>query len=338
MILIGKNITTPNDALQPVAVEQLCKAIKNEDGEVAKLQNRLRYIKSIDTVQYRKMKTGLPYIVCAHFQPRVRRKENFVYTTRFLLDIDHLYQHHIDLETCKRKLMNDAQVELLYTSPGGDGLKVLFQLQDKISDAGYYAVFYKIFCQHFAQKHQLGAAIDGKTHDVSRCCFVSFDPGVYHNPDAEKVNCFDFLPLDSFNKIDLINEEIRVKEKANSDIRNEIGIANSGVHQLSDDALDRIKALVGTKVKKKQKNHPQPTELEEIMKQISEQLNTAGVVLLRSVPIAYGRQIRVGTASVWAEINVFYGGKGISIVETTKTGSNEELCKAVSALLKNHFY
>lgn len=338
MILIGKNITTAGDPLQPVAVDHLCKAIRNADGEVAKLQSRLQYIRSIDTVQYRKLKTGLPYIVCAHFHPKIRRKENFVYTTRFLIDIDHLSQHDLDIGVCRQKLMNDQRVELLFTSPGGDGLKVMFQLKEKISDSGYYAIFYKTFCHQLALTHQLGAAVDTTTNDVSRCCFVSFDPDVYYNPDAEKIDSYEFLPIDSFNKIDLINEEIKEKEKVNSDIRKDVGIKQTQGTTLVDEVLVKIKELVGTKVKKKQKNHYQPPELEEIMRDVQEQLQKAGLSLLQSHPIAYGRQVRVGTVAIWAEVNIFYGGRGLSIVPTTKTGSNEELCTAVTALLKNHFY
>ena len=78
MLLIGKQVTSGADPLQPVEVEKVYRAILNPDSEVAILQKRLREIKILDLGQYRKLKTGLPYIVCAQFQPKLRKKENFL--------------------------------------------------------------------------------------------------------------------------------------------------------------------------------------------------------------------------------------------------------------------
>ncbi len=141
MLLIGKHITAPSDPLQPVSVQSVFKAICNARGEVATLQNRLQAIRIIDAGQYRKMKTALPYIVCASFQPNVRKKENFVFTERFVVDIDHLSEYEIDMKSLRQRLRDDPRVELLFSSPGGDGLKVLFVLSERIADSGYYALF-----------------------------------------------------------------------------------------------------------------------------------------------------------------------------------------------------
>ena len=150
MVLVGKHITTIGDPLQPVAIDKLFKAIINPDSEVATLQKRLQAIKMLDIQQYRKLKTGLPYIVCAHFHPNIRKKENFVFTERFIVDIDHLSEYDLEPKAVKDKMRNDPRVELMFTSPGGDGLKVFFSLEEKISDSAYYALFYKSFCLRFA--------------------------------------------------------------------------------------------------------------------------------------------------------------------------------------------
>ncbi len=339
MLLIGKSITTPADPLLEAGVEKIYKAITNPEGEVALLQQRLRHLKMIDVNQYRKMKTGLPYMVCAQFHPKVRRKENFLSTRRFLLDIDHLNEFDLDITSVKDALQKDPRVELLFTSPGGDGLKVLFKLVNKISDSAYYSIFYKSFCRQFAKEHRLGAAVDTKTNDVSRCCFVSFDPDAYYNVEPEEVNADDYLSPDSFADFDRVSRELKEDEKEEKEALKESGITlEKETTVLNDLVLRKIKEKVGARIKQpRQKFYEQPEELESIMKEIAEQLADINVVLDTTKPISYGRQLKVTAGIFWAELNIFYGQRGISVVGSTKNGSNKELRDSVTTLLKSHF-
>ncbi len=339
MLQIGKNITQSNDPLSAVSVDRIYTALQNAQGEVATLQHRLQLIRAIDNNQYRKMKTALPYIVCAHFNPNIRRKENFVYTERFLVDIDHLSEYDIDIETLKHKLMQDERVELLFTSPGGDGLKVLFKLAEKIKDSGYYSMFYKAFSIRFAAAYQLGGAVDLKTSDVSRCCFVSYDATAFYNTAAEPVIASTYLAEDSFAQLDWLTADVKETEKVNKEAREQMPeILQQGSHELSDDVLNSIKRKVGQKIKAPgKKYYEQPNELEQLIPRIEEQLTQIDVLLQKNAPIAYGRQITVKAGTYWAEVNVFYGKKGVRIVGTTKTGSNKILCQLVVQLLKSNF-
>lgn len=339
MLLIGKNITVPGDKMNEVSVEKVYKAIKNPNGEVALLQQRLQYVKMIDINQYRKLKTTLPYLVCAQFHPKVRKKENFLFTERFLIDIDHLSEFQLNLNTVKAQLSRDPRVELLFISPGGDGLKVLFHLAEKITDSGYYAVFYKAFCHHFANQYQLGGALDSKTNDVSRCCFVSFDPAAFYNVDAEEIIAGEYLSSEGFEDFDRVQKEFKAKEKEDKKLQDELGLTvEKSTIVLTDDLLNEIKLKVGLRVKKpKEKYYEQPEELDAIMQQIIAELASVEVTLVQSKPISYGRQIKISAGNYWAEINIFYGQRGISIVGSTKSGSNRELRDMVTSLLKSHF-
>lgn len=339
MLLIGKNITQSNDHLTEVSVERIYTALKNADGEVAALQNRLQIIRGIDVNQYRKMKTALPYIVCAQFYPKIRRKENFVSTKRFLVDIDHLSEFEIDKQDLEAKLKSDKQVELLFSSPSGDGLKVLFKLSEKITDSGYYSMFYKSFCLRFMQTYQLGAAVDIKTCDVSRCCFVSFDPDVYYNADAEPILASEYLNEECFTELDGLKLAIADSEKSIKQEKEKLSEPfTAESRELSDDVLTAIRLKIGQKIKAPQRKwFEQPEELETLIPQILEQLESIGAQLQKNTPIAYGRQITVKAVSHWAEVNIFYGKKGVRIVGTTKTGSNKTLCDMIVQLLKSNF-
>lgn len=339
MLLTGKHITIPGDILQEVTVETVYKAIIDPAGEIAALQQRLRQIKMIDIQHYRKMKTALPYFVCARFHPKVRRKENFLDTERILIDIDHISEFEIDINHLKNELIQDPRIELLFTSPGGDGLKAILVLQEKITDSGYYTLFYKSFCQHFTARYQLGGAVDTKTNDVSRCCFMSFDQHAFYNPHPQKINTREYLDHLGFEDLDRVNREVKAAEREIAETMKASGIlVDQSTQPLSDDVLRLIKEKVGMKVKApREKFYEQPEELDAIMHEVETVLESVQVCIEKARPISYGRQLRLKAGVCWAEVNIFYGQKGVSIVGSTKNGCHKELRDNVVALLKNHF-
>ncbi len=338
MLLIGKNIKTPGDQLQAYSVEKIYKALTNPNGEIVTLLQRLQQIRIIDPNQYRKLKTGLPYMVCADFFPKVRKKENFLSTERFLIDIDHLSEYQLDISELKEKLKTNPSIELLFISPSGDGLKALFKLSEKITDSAYYALFFKSFCLQFAKEYQLGAAVDIKTNDVSRCCFVSYDPDTYYNPEPVPIIAEKYLTSDSFEAFDQINYEIKKEESALKIQEKEAGVIKENPNKtLPDDILHQIKIKVGQRVKDPIiKEYIQPEELDAIIESIQEQLAEINVELVSSEPINYGRRLRVKAEIYWAEINIFLGKRnGVTVVPTTKTGSKKELAEMVTELLRS---
>ncbi|MBW7840685.1 MAG: hypothetical protein H3C36_13845 [Chitinophagaceae bacterium] len=338
MLWVGKHITTPGDPLQPASVEKVFRAIINPDSEVATLQRRLQAIRMVDIKQYRKLKTGLPYLVCAHFHPKTRKKENFIFTDRFIIDMDHLSEFGQDVITLKNKLRSDPRIELMFASPGGDGLKAVFGLKEKISDSGFYALFYKTFCLRFAKEYDLEGVVDSKTNDVSRCCFVSHDPDAYYNPNADRVDTGSYMPEEGALELDLLKAEIKQQEQENDRLRKETGVSLSVADPLPDDIINAIKLKVGVRLRKPvEKQYEQPEELNDLMNVVNDQVSEVGAQVLSTTPISYGRKIKIGAGKYWAEVNLFYGHRGVSIVGTSKTGSNKELCNSMVALLKSHF-
>lgn len=332
MIRLGKHVTQAGDQLQDITLIKFHKALRNPDGEVATLQRRLQAIRALDPAQYRRLKTNLPYVVCADFHPKVRRKENFLHADRFIMDLDHLSDFGFELEELRSKLKNDPQVELLFASPGGDGLKVLFKLAKPISDASYYAGFYKAFGLVFRNRYQLGEALDIKTHDVSRCCFVSYDPEAYYNPDSEAVESEAFLRQEDLFALDEL--KAAVKEATVAAVIP--SSPENSVLELPDEVINRIKEKMGMKVHQpKQKDYAQPEELEEIMEQIKTLLEGIQLEISSIRPISYGRQCKITSGKLWIELNIFFGRRGANVVATTKSGSNKELGKQLVEYLQS---
>lgn len=339
MIYLGKNIQSAQDHLEAVDVEKVYKAILNSKGEVATAIARLRSLLMIDPNVSKKIKISLPYLVCANFHPKFRKKENFLFTEYFFLDLDHFQGFDRDIEQVFQKLKEDPRVVLLFRSPSGDGLKVLFRLKERINDSAYYSLFYKSFAMKFAIQYELNGIVDLKTSDVSRCCFVSYDSEAFWNPIPEWIDADEYLPKNSDTELFNIKNEIKQTEKQIKSELAEKNIQTAKVSQeLPNDILNQIKIKVGVRVKKEvKKTFIQPKELDELIPELMEELKEIDIELRNMIPISYGRQIRVGVAQHWAELNVFYGKKGVNIIKTTKSGSNSDLADLVQTYLRDKF-
>jgi hypothetical protein len=340
MIQVGKNITQLNDSLQAVTIERIYKGLINPNSDLAKKLVLLRQLQTIDTNQYRKQKTNLPYLVCGQFYPNFRKKENFAFTEYFILDLDHLHQFDINIDELKNKLKQEDQIVLLFISPSNDGLKVVFKLSNKITDAAYYSMFYKLFAAHFAIKHQLNGVVDLKTCDVSRCCFMSYDPEAYFNPEAKVVDANLFMQNEDINALDFFKSEIKKSEKEAKIAfdTNEIFSLPTAKTMLTDTILHDIKLRMNpTRILKLAKNHYQPKELESVFDGLKQFLNEHLIQIVAVNPISYGKQIQMSAKTKKAEVNIFYGKKGFTVVKTTKTGTCPELASLAHTIISDYF-
>lgn len=343
MIQVGKNVTQSKDPLQSVTLERIYKGLINTNAELAQKLILLRQLQTLDANQYRKQKTGLPYLVCGHFQPNLRHKDNFVFTEYFIIDLDHLNQFDLNKSSLKKQLSQIPSVCLLFVSPSNDGLKVVFKLAEKIKDAAYYSLFYKAFAGKLASDYQLEGVVDLKTSDVSRCCFMSFDPEAYYNPNAEGINPNDYLPMDNVNAMHQISLEIKEAEKqAKAAFQaNEIfTFQDNTTHtkEIAPDILQDIRLRFNPNAKiKTVKQHYQPEELNAIIHDLKTHIEKHLIQVKAINPIAYGKQIQLQAGLHKSEINLFYGKKGFTVVKTTKTGTNETLTTLAFDIIQQFF-
>lgn len=337
MLCFGTNITAHADTLQPVTVEKLYHSLRNPKPRIRQLVDQLRIIQTLDKRSYRMQKKLLPYLVCATFKPPIRRRENFLNTSHFIVDLDGIGMH-FDKAALRQKLVSDPQIVLLFTSPGGDGLKVLYQLEQKISDFGLFSAFYKLFVQSLAARFHLHPVIDSSTSDVTRACFISYDENAYYNKDALPVDMnayINTLEADTLWEVaaeadTALKEAIETKKEARAETR------PSG---LAVEVMVAIRQKLNPNFRKpSQKQYYVPSEVEEYIKKLGEHLPHYSLQLLESSPINYGRKLKIGTTGAWAEINLFYGKRGFTFIKTTKTGSNSELAELCVQVLEQHLY
>lgn len=335
MLSVGSNITSSADALKKVKVEYLYHSLRKPKPEIVSRINQLRIIRNLNAKQYSNLKRQLPYVVCGQFNPPYRRTDNFAYTEYFILDIDHIYDKGMDVATIKERLKADPRVMLCFLSPGEDGLKVLFKLKERCYDASQYSLFYKTFLKDFSLHYGLEQVIDERTSDVCRACFVSIDTEAYYNPQAEKIDMDFYIPKDNICKL------FDMKASLTKEIRENTLPSEKEERSIDPDAevMRRIKDLLHPKLAVKQKVEPYiPQRLEDIMDDLKRYVEETGVLLYEVQNIQYGKKLRFRTGQKLAEINLFYGKRGFSVVISPRCGTSTDFNELMSELVNSFIY
>lgn len=332
-ISAGKNITQKDDKLYTVSVEQVFEAIRNPKPEISDKINQLRTIQSIAPEQYRKLKVHLPYIVVAQFSPPTRLTAHFAATNGLILDFDHLELYGKDLDALKTELSKDLRVTLVFVSPGGNGLKVLIELEQPCYDSAKFSLFYKVFAEKFARQYGMENYVDKATSDVTRACFMSADPLAYYNPQAIPVIMADYIDFEQLEETRKIENHWKKEEKSLQKEKPQL------INPLDDEKLLEIKQKLNPNIRiKKDKQIYVPQELDEITQQVIDKLRENNISTEKIENIHYGKKFKFTLNNLKAEINLFYGKKGFTVAKSPKTGTNSELNEVCYRLMCAIFY
>ena len=79
----------------------------------------------------------------------------------------------------KNQLKQDVHIYAMFLSPSGNGLKLLFKIDPDLHLASFQGI-----AKYLKDKYALEADPSGK--DVSRACFVSYDPDLHRYSNADK--------------------------------------------------------------------------------------------------------------------------------------------------------
>jgi len=331
MLQAGKSITQVNDPLVKIQPEYLYHAVKNPKPDIVATIRQLRLVQTIDENRYRQLKKQLPYVTCGIFNPPYRRTENLGWINHFIMDIDHIGQKELDLAAIKLKICSDSRVKMCFISPSEDGLKVLFQFSDKCYDAGQFSLFYKVFANSFSTQYHLEQVTDNRTSDATRACFISFDPEAYFNPKAELVNRSAYVDFDNpFATLELRNE-LKKEEKENAKNKPE---QEKEIKGPDTDTLAAIKARLNPSHRTvREKMIHVPEEMENIVAQVILQMQSFDIETHEVVNIHYGKKFKFRLQLKEAEINLFYGKRGYSIVQSPRHGTHPELNAVCAQIL-----
>lgn len=136
---------------------------------------------------YSQMKRGLTgFTPCGTFN--VSRKEGNLklYSSIVILDLDNLGIRK--LPQIKQRAINDPHTLAAFVSPSGAGLKILVQVD---SDIDLHSVAFQQVAEYY--ESLLNIEVDKSGKDVSRLCFISYDPELYYNPNSKAFQIIDLI-------------------------------------------------------------------------------------------------------------------------------------------------
>lgn len=334
MLMSGSQITQPGDQLRKISPEALFQAISSPKQEFRDMLRQISILSTVDKNQYAAVKKKLPYFVCGIFHPPYRKKENFAAIDYFVIDIDHIVSSGKNIGLLSEKLKASPELMMMFRSPSGDGLKVMFRLSVTCKDAPLFSAFYKVFAMQFAEQYGINNIVDFRTSDVTRACFLSFDPDAYYNPVSVPIEMSSYIRNLSF---DLAEKDIKETEQK---IREQVTYPSKTTGPDAD-ILREIRSKLNPSIVSLKKEYYVPGQIDKAVPLIQAALESYNMQLIEASPISFGNKLKIKAGSLWAEVNVFFGKKGFSVVKTTKTGSNAELAElaaqTVSMILKQNY-
>ncbi len=321
-LFTGKDIHHSNiDILQPVTIDELFKLITEPDPGLLKLSFELSKIITIDEQAYHKLKTKLPYFIGASFRNNLRNINNFEEINWFIIDLDKCFKTLEKELEMKEMFKNDNRVAMMFTSPSNQGLKLVFNLEKPIIDSSLYTNFYKTFTSQLAHHYKLEKYIDFKTSDVTRVCFINADANAWINKKAITVDWENYI-----SPYDVIN--------GNNEPENNSNNINSTDKNLSEKVYTSILKKLNPKTPKREKIIFVPDTLNTIVQPISNYSRKMGLPVSDVIDIHYGKKFVFRNGGDFAEINVFYGKNGFTVIITPKKGHNPTMSEAAKTIIE----
>jgi hypothetical protein len=333
----GRNIKAAGDPLQPMSIDELYETLVHPQESLAAQIRQLQTVRFLDEKLFKEAKKTLPYLVCGSFNPNYRKIENFAYTDCFVLDLDNLMENGFTVEGIKQLIKADERVALAFVSPGGNGLKVMFRLKERCYDSGVYSLFYKKFAMDFAVQHGLLSVVDTRTSDVARACFLSVDPGAYRNNEAIAVDMNAIIDTENLDALFSIKQEIKEEVKsAAQGAKGEDALKDSKDPDAEILSLIRAKLSANERVERPRQPVYVPEELEQAIDGIRQAIEDIGIEMKDVKDIQYGKKLVMRSSLRTAEVNVFFGHRGFSVVESPRRGTSPELNNLMCRIIKQH--
>jgi hypothetical protein len=323
IVYIGKNILqSQSDILTPMAVYSVYQRIR-EDQDLKEETQRLRKIAMVDQKAYTRVKTRLPFICCARFRNGIRNSMNFEAIQSFILDLDRIGTPEV-LASIRDMMVKDPAVKLCYLSPGGKGLKLLFDLKEPCDSLKKFTDFYKTFSFRFAELYRLQDFVDFSTCDATRVSFLGHDPDVWYNSINEPVDMAVYLPVE----LELESSSATGKPVAEEGKKTKSELDESVYQDI------RRKLNPKSRLYRREKHIFVPDILNRLIDPVTAGAVRIGLQVREVRDIHYGKKFVFTLGGAFGEVNLFYGSRGFSVVRTPKSGSDPGLAEIGEMLIR----
>lgn len=179
-----------------------------------------------DSEAQRTAKGLLPYVLPSGTFTRRAKGGLENYSGIICVDVDHVPVENI--ETLKRDVIHDEKLNplLIFVSPRGEGLKIFLPTD---GDQSNHRKWFEHYAEHFQLFHHV--EIDKACKDISRACFLSYDPCAYIG-ELKGVPSLPNEPSEYF-------QYVETEEKKNGDTER-AGCCEPLVENVGSDTLENM--------------------------------------------------------------------------------------------------
>lgn len=327
------------ESLQLVSERELYERIQQPDAALTKLCAQLKHVHGLNPKAYEQLKKQLPFFCGSVFEQSWRRLEHFQEARYLVLDLDKCFESAEQFQALKDRLKADDRVLLLFESPSRQGLKLLFSLGEKpLRCTQTFSTVYSNFSRSFAAQHGLEAYTDFKTKDATRVCFLSADEQAWYNPIPTELDWADWesqFPMVQQPRMPRHEAEVRLPSKTE---QNDQQANTRQVGHPDDASYQVILEKLNPRHKPRAKQIFVPERLHEVAGSISKRLNAEGIRVDELQDINYGQKWKLSLNNAQAEVNVFWGKRGFSVVAVSRSGTHPALNEVAQALIEEALF
>ncbi len=333
MIMLGNPDEPDAGVLRKAKDENLVSLLRNPPSEMLETGKLLSSHLNGDARKGRNHLKKLPYALCGIFSPAVKRKENFSWADRFFLWIRDCSEKDSKKDDTRMRITRDREVMMCFAAPGHAGLIVMFALSKRCHDAGLYSLFCRKFAREFARRHGLENRVSTAYADVTRECPVGCDRNVYYNPNAAKVDISGYADTGNPDKT------LRIRHAKDSLGMSERKAASKAPQPPADpdaDIMDAIRKKLGSRVRPRSSGTAKElSNSENIAGKLRKQIVDAGVEVTGIENIRGTLKIRARLGMKRAEVNVFPGRDGFTVLFAPLSGTDRNLGRSIAGMVRN---
>lgn len=323
MLYRGENIVKSNtEILRPVSVFNIFSEVTKQNSDLNNLISRIRKLASLDRTACQSLKKQLPFFTGSFFGNKPRSSENLQYASYFIIDIDKCYDNDGGFIELRSRLASDPRLNLMFTSPGGLGLKLVFELTEPCISTKFFSDAYKSFVFQFAKEYNIESKTDMSTHDATRVCFLSSDKHAWYNALPEKISWKAYLPAGDL----FCDTEDNRSDHGEYITWNEEPSGSNCSNDLNPDVYRSILQKLNPDRKyPAPKNYYVPEILNLIEEPVRDAVRKHHISVSEIRNIQYGKKFCFSHTLHKAELNIYYGKKGFSVVISPSGATNPEL-------------
>jgi hypothetical protein len=347
--------TAPDPLLRPIEWAAVLERLRRGSEGLAAQVAMLRRLAHTDKGSYQARKKYLPFVIAAAFRGGIRRTDHVQAAYGWMLDLDHCYESQAQFERLQEQLWQDPRIWLMYVSPSGQGLKLLFRLDEPITNSKLFSDAYQAFARQFARQYELLDCIDLRTHDISRVSFLSHDPGARHRREPLRLHPRSYLttgnhaPYPKIEPLPWEDEELPpppvrpdtappppsvLPPSQELPARELPSPETTKKREPEGEVWAQIRQTLRPEKRVRRRQITLPVEIEEISGPIVQAAEALGLRLKDMPDQNYGRKFVFTYQHLWAEVNVYYGKHGFSVVKSPKSGSHPELREIIFELVQ----